>query len=132
MADPKQSIAGTLVNEGPYSNRSADKGKETWRGIARVFWPSWKGWDIIDRAKLDHGISDTLDAGNFAWEVLDKILLAIPELDGMVEAFYIEHFWNPLDLNDEPSQAVADKVFDIAVNMGVSTARQFYEEAKKA
>jgi lysozyme family protein len=42
-------------NEGGYANNKADNGGETFRGIARKFWGSWKGWSIIDGIKKQYG-----------------------------------------------------------------------------
>ena len=44
MADFKVAFAKTIRFEGGYVNHKADKGGETYKGIARNFWPKWKGW----------------------------------------------------------------------------------------
>jgi lysozyme family protein len=50
----------------------------------------------------------------------------------VTRALYEELYWTPLGLDTEPSQLVAEKAFDIAVNQGVGTAKRFLVDARKA
>ena len=48
MAKFSISLQKTLAHEGFYSNDPDDLGKETYKGISRIFHPKWNGWTIID------------------------------------------------------------------------------------
>jgi lysozyme family protein len=130
MAGFKKSWAETSPNESGFVNNSKDKGKETYRGITTRDWPDWEGWSIVHKAIKDLGIINTLDCSKDVREKIDKVLVTNTQLDGMVQSFYKKNYWDPIDLDKEPSQLIANKVFDISVNMGVPTAKQFYQEAK--
>jgi len=107
----------TLKWEGGYSNDPHDHGKETYKGISRVWWPDWEGWKTIDRAKRNSGF--------------EKTLLTNKELDDHVRAFYIKNFWGPIKGEDisSLSEDVAAEVFDAAVNMGVKRASKYFQKA---
>ena len=51
MADFMKAYLKMAPVEGLYSNDPDDPGGETVHGIARVFWPRWSGWSIVDAAK---------------------------------------------------------------------------------
>ena len=40
----------TMGNEGGYANNPADSGGETYKGIAKNYWPNWEGWTAVDQA----------------------------------------------------------------------------------
>jgi lysozyme family protein len=123
MADFTISYGKTMKDEGGYANSSHDSGKETWKGIARFYHPTWKGWAIIDEAK---GNTITLDRPD-EWRVLNEILLPLVDLEVMVQHFYRENFWNAFVGGAIESQALADELFDIAVNMNPSRAKSFLQ-----
>lgn len=107
----------TMGNEGGYLSvvRAAevhDKGGETYRGIARNYHPDWPGWVRIDAAKGNPGFPSSLaqDA----------------ELQEMVQSFYLVVFWSYGQFN---SQEIANRVFDMAVNMGPRTAHIYLQKA---
>lgn len=131
MADFKKAWEKTSKIERGYVNNSADRGGETYRGISRVNWPKWEGWNIIAFTKLELGLTDTLDCGPGVRKAIDDKLAANEVMKDKVESFYKTYFWDALELGSQPSQAIAEKVFDIAVNMGVTTAKAFLEEALK-
>lgn len=114
MADFSQAFAKTMVNEGGYSNDSADRGGETYRGISRVFFPNWSGWPIVDGWKQSGSPPSSLD-GN-------------ANLQGQVAAFYRVQFWNRVDGDQIANQDLANKLFDMAVNMGVGQAVKILQE----
>jgi len=94
----------TLIDEGKYSNVSADKGGETWKGIARNIHKSWEGWKIIDRYKSKPDFPKSL-------EYLDELELLVLE-------FYQKNFWNIIKGGQILSQEIADSLFNSAVNFG--------------
>lgn len=125
MADFAQSLRKTLAVEKGWNNVPGDKGGETYKGIARNFHPSWAGWAIIDAIKNSLHLSPNLVHS----DALDRVLESQSALPGQVEAFYREKFWAPLGV-DKEAQAIADKAFDIAVNMSVEAAKKMLMQAE--
>jgi len=117
MADFNQAYAITMNNEGGYANDSNDHGGETWRGIARNFWPSWQGWLIVDSIKSQDPAS------------LNNALGVNEQLEQFVLAFYKVEFWDCLSLSQLDNQQIANQLFDISVNMGTGTAAKILQEA---
>ena len=106
MADFLTAYKKTALNEGGWNHVPGDRGGETYKGIARNFFPNWPGWKVIDKLKpLMHGaiINDT-------------------DLNYQVHQFYIDIFWSRIRGNDIESQEVADSLYDSAVNFGVKAA----------
>ena len=99
--------------EGFYSNHSADRGGETWKGIAREFHPSWLGWGIID-------------------QYVKKDMLKYNDLlEVYVQDFYKRLYWDKVNLT-KVGELLPDtslELFDIAVNMGTLRAGQFLQRA---
>lgn len=131
MADFNPSWKKTSRHEAGTVDNSNDKGKLTYRGITTASHPDWEGWPIVHKAIADLGITATLNAGRAVWAKIDAALAGNTVLDAMVQEFYKKNYWDPLDLDNEPSQLIADEVFDTAVNMGVGAARKFIEEARR-
>ena len=104
----------TMGNEGGYSNNPADRGGETYRGISRRSWPKWPGWEKIDKIKQDPGFPEII-----------KYL----QLEQDVKQFYRRLFWDEIHGDMIPSQSVAEKLFDFAVNAGVKTTVKFMQES---
>ena len=50
-----------LQNEGRYSSDPNDPGGETYKGVSRCSWNSWKGWPYIDLNKLLPGFPANLE-----------------------------------------------------------------------
>jgi lysozyme family protein len=94
-----------LASEGGYANIPADRGGETYRGIARNFWANWEGWKIIDANK----------------PLRYNQILKNPALDKLVQEFYFENFWLPLKLNFI-NKDIAALIFDFAVGSGTITS----------
>lgn len=114
MAAFESSFAKTSINEGGYANNPGDHGGETYRGIARNYWPAWKGWLIIDAAKADGKQPNSIKS---------------KPLDQLVSDFYLGNFWAVLAAGQITAQEVADELFDTAVNMGISRAARFLQDA---
>lgn len=111
MADFVKALKRTMVWEGGYSKDIRDSGGETFKGISRVHFPDWEGWEVIDR--MTEGTK----------------LHEVPELQNAVENFYLTNFWNRVrgsSINDCP---LAEAMFDAAVNMGVHQSVKFAQSA---
>lgn len=102
MADFAPAFERTLRHEGGYtlSRVPADRGGMTFAGIARRHHPNWPGWGLVDAGA---GEED-------------------PFLRDMVREFYRREFWNRLRGDAITDQAVAESIYDCAVNMGPVTA----------
>lgn len=94
--------------EGGYSNNAADRGGETYAGIARNFFPSWAGWPIVDNWKKAVGTKPSK---------LNKVLATDPQLRPLVEDWYKKEWWDCLGLATL-HQALANEIFEQAVNLG--------------
>lgn len=104
----------TMGHEGGYANHPDDKGGETYKGIARVYWPQWEGWERVDALKPDDGA-----------------MAADEALQTAVESFYKANFWDPWwgDQVSAFSHECATEVFDTGVNMGVKHGVKFLQRA---
>lgn len=104
-------IKKVIKHEGGYANHPDDRGGETYKGVSRVNWPDWDGWEIIDNIKKkaeDHT------------EFLNK-LRNNKELDELVIKFYKINFWRKIK-TDKFDKEIAYLLFDTAVNMGTGRA----------
>lgn len=119
MAEFNPAYRKTNVAEGRYSNNSKDKGKETYTGISRVSHPNWAGWSIIDKYK----------ASCESIEELNKVLGADQELQRSIYLFYLQNYWDALKLSLIKEQELAELLYDVAVNMGVQRAAEFFQRA---
>ena len=118
MAQFKLAQEKTSAIEGKYANVPGDRGGETYRGVARKRWPSWPGWVVIDQLKPADGFPRNLELH--------------VGLQGMVEQFYREHFWDPLAGDSIVVQEVADELYDTGVNQGVEVAAVYLQQALNA
>lgn len=114
MAEFKSAYEKTMGHEGGYSNDPLDAGGETYKGISRVYNPSWEGWLIIDAAKTNP---------NFRSELRNN-----QKLNDLVLLFYKARYWDVNRLDLFP-QAVAEELFDTGVNMGTGRAAKFLQQA---
>ena len=114
MADFEKAFYKTMGHEGGYVHDPDDAGGETYMGIARRYNGTWDGWNIIDDCK---------SCGNFP-----KCLDDNDELIEAVEDFYEAKYWDVNLLDEFPSQAIAEEMFDTGVNMGVGRAAKFLQE----
>lgn len=110
----------TLKHEGGYANDPADRGGETYRGIARRFHPEWQGWGIIDAARAQPGFPGSLAASS--------------DLDRLVRDVYRRLYWDRFqgDAVATLSEPIAAELFDTGVNMGVGRATGFLQRALNA
>jgi lysozyme family protein len=92
--------------EGGYVFDPDDPGGETYKGISRVNWPDWEGWDIIDEYKFINSF---------------KEMEQDSRLTESTKNFYKTYYWQVIK-GDHFEFEVAFKLFDIAVNMGTGIA----------
>lgn len=110
----------TFRMEGIYDNDPDDPGAETFRGIARAFWPNEEIWPIIDRIK--EGLV------NKSKRTITFALQNHIELEKMVKVFYRKHFWDPLRLSEMPDAAISEELFDQNVHLPAGVAGRHLQE----
>ena len=98
MAEFLASQPYVLLNEGGYTTLDLD----TYRGIARRFFPNWEGWKMIDYLK----------------PLAQGAVIQNAELDSLVNMFYKANFWDKLLGDGIDSQPVATYCYDWFVNAG--------------
>lgn len=108
MADFTKAYNRTLRTEGKYSNNPADKGGETWEGIARNMHPEWEGWALIDFYRHD--------------PKFPGILTRIEKLELAVKKFFKKTFWDVMRGDELLLQTIAESIYDSCVNMGCHEA----------
>jgi lysozyme family protein len=88
-----------IHDEGGYqlTDIPGDRGGQTYAGIARNANPDWAGWQFIDRK--DFGSATQL-----------------------VREFYKVNFWDRVRGDELTNQAIAETIFNFAVNTGVGVA----------
>lgn len=116
MARLEPALEYVLSHEGWYANNPKDPGGETWRGIARRFWPTWVGWQLIDAAKSEPGFPNSLRAR--------------ADLQKLVEDFYRQNFW-PALYDQVENQNIATRLFDFGVNADLRVAVRAMQESVK-
>jgi lysozyme family protein len=99
MADFAPAFEKMLHDEGgmQLTNIPGDRGGMTYAGIARNANPDWSGWQFIDRK--DFGSATQL-----------------------VREFYKVNFWDRIRGDELTNQAIAETIFNFAVNTGVGVA----------
>lgn len=113
MADIKEALELTLEHEGGYVFDKDDPGGETYKGVARNANPNWKGWAIIDGYR-----------SNIKFPLC---LIGNAELYSEIVRLYRSNYWNVIKGDSIESQEIANKTFDIAVNMGPVTASKLLQ-----
>lgn len=115
MAEFSAAFEITSAHEGGYVKDPVDRGGETYRGIARVHHPDWAGWKRVDAQRGRSGFPKSLDRDSVLQED--------------VRAFYKQAFWDRFSGDELPDQAVANELYDTAVNMGVRRAVRFLQSS---
>lgn len=93
------------ANEGGYRNVAHDAGGETYKGIARNYWPAWAGWKIVDEWKKTH----TMRTGD---------VIPNAALDKLVLDFFEVNFWKKNNLDKLTNQSLATLSLDMVINHG--------------
>lgn len=132
MGDFKIAEHETGLAEGFYANNKSDNGRETFGGVARKFWPKWKGWVIIDKIKADV-VKPHMDIHDRnVWKIVNKEARKYPELKSLLSTFYKINFWNINQLDQIKDHQVANTVYDFSVNSGEDEAVETLQEVANA
>ena len=110
MADFLMAYAPLKEFEGGWCDVPGDAGGETYAGIARNFFPNWRGWPLIDAAKRHSSFREGSSA-------FSRHLSTLPGLADLVTDWYRVEWWERMRLGQFP-QIVADELFEQAVNLG--------------
>ncbi len=100
----EKALKKLLIHEGGYSNHSADRGGETYKGITKKYYGKWDGWAIID-AQED---KEALDSNK--------------DLQKKVADFYYTYYWHKLKCDQMNDPAIAEMIFSTGVNAGKKLA----------
>lgn len=120
MAEFNKAFEITMGHEGRYANNPNDNGGETYKGVARKFWPAWSGWKAIDAIKDKYGTSAS---------VINKYAGSDKDLQSAIRSFYKTNFWDVYNLDKVTDQAIAEEMFDTGVNMGIAIESKFLQRA---
>jgi lysozyme family protein len=115
MVDFDPVLRGLLGVEGKYSDDPVDAGGETYCGISRLYHPYWSGWALIDAHRSDPSFPVCLDQDE--------------RLNAEIRAFYKHQYWDSFWGDDMISQALAERMLDIAANMGTGRAVGYLQQA---
>ena len=113
MADVKEALRITLKHEGGYVHDPDDPGGETYKGVARRSNQNWLGWRIVDDMKHNSDFPKCLDSHT----VLQQRIVEL----------YKNKYWDRVKGDLIENQTIANKIFDIAVNMGPGTAAKLLQ-----
>jgi len=126
MGNFKEAERVTGRFEGGWANNPNDRGKETYGGIARKFWPNWKGWPYIDKFKADYAKAKT-KLSLAQW--VNASAKANPAVGELVSQFYKSNFWDVNKLDAITDQQLANVVYDFSVNSGTNRGAKFLQDA---
>lgn len=131
MADFEPAEKKTGGFEGGWANNPNDKGGETYKGIARKFWPRWQGWQGIDAAKKRLLAPPPYGSREYRnWVAhFNDLLDTAPLLQKYVRDFYRANFWDAYRLGEIEHQEVANWIYDHAVNAGARGIKWAQEAA---
>lgn len=124
MADFLTAYAPLARYEGGWCNDPADRGGETYAGIARHFFPDWPGWTVIDAARSHPSFRQGAAA-------FSRHLAALPALTDAVRDWYRREWWDRLGLGNLP-QALANEIFEQSVNLGKGGAGRLLQRVINA
>lgn len=113
--------------EGGYANNKADRGGETFAGIARNHWPKWEGWKKIDEYKTQY--NHVKPRSMLSTWVNSSAKVPTEPTISMVSKFYKDNFWDVLKLDYLTDQQLANSVYDFAVNSGTHRASTTLQNA---
>ena len=113
MASFDEAVKNILVIEGGFVDNPNDPGGATNHGISLRFLQTIKDYELGD---IDNdGDIDYFDVAEM------KVVEA--------KALYKKYWWDKYKYEDIPDQAVANKIFDMSVNMGARQAHRLLQRA---
>lgn len=118
MANYSEALCLLLAIERGYNCDPDDPGGETYKGIARAYWPQWSGWQLLDAHKAADAFPQSMN-GDAA-------------LATLVDHFYWDTFWLRVWGDRIADQPVAAELFEQAVNLGVTPAVMHLQRALNA
>lgn len=129
MADFNAAHAKVMGNEGGYCSNPHDAGGETYKGIARKFWPQWDGWKYVDGVKANTVQQPRYGTTGYRSYVsdLNSRLAGLASLQQAVLDFYRVNFWDKYRLSEVKDQGVATWLYDHVVNGGTRGAEWLQE-----
>lgn len=116
MADFKKAIGPTLVFEGGYTNDPNDPGGATNFGISLRFLRDANEYELGDIDK-----DGDIDANDVKQLTVDRAI-----------QIYKKHFWDKYNYGLLHDQDIANKLFDMTVNMGPSQSHKIAQRALRA
>ncbi len=119
MAEFEIAYHKTNGHEGGYVFDPDDRGGETYGGISRRWHPGWMGWRLIDQTKRNY-------PGSYKDEINSD-----PRLLKMKRAFYKVNYWNPLRLSEINNQEIANQIYDMSINSGISNGVKLAERVAR-
>lgn len=127
MADFGLAHRKVMGHEGGYANNPADRGGETYKGIARKHHSRWGGWRYIDGCLAQITKQPKYGSPEYKnWvRYVDQKLAEINALQSLVLSFYKDMFWKRLGEIDD--QDLAAWIYDRDVNTGSKGSRWLQE-----
>jgi len=113
MANFDEAYNITCKNEGKYDNDPDDVGGETYKGVARSYYPDWGGWKLIDKAKEENNFPENLENNS--------------DLQTKVRKLFKNLYWNRFWGDKISNQSIANEMFDTAINLGASRAIKYLQ-----
>jgi lysozyme family protein len=115
MGDFLAAFEKTMGHEGGYANDPDDVGGETYKGVARRYYPSWSGWKIIDSYKHEEDFPTCLDTNQ--------------RLQEKIVEFYKIKYWDVWLGDQIHNQEICEEMFDTGVNMGTHRCQKFLQQS---
>lgn len=118
MEDKERKLIKFLLDnlEGGYANIKGDAGGETYRGIARNFWPKWEGWKLVDSHK----------------PLKSNQVINCQPLEEKVYEFYDINFYRPLNVDGVNNHLLSSHLFCYGVHAGTITAAKLLQKSVNA
>lgn len=108
MSDFKQAFQKLIPEK---RTKSEEEKVESYRGIRRLYYPRWAGWQIIDKS-----------AG---MNTENKLTM----LESCVKEFYKSNFWDQLGCDSIKSQSISESLFGLSINCGGIIANEYLKKA---
>ena len=102
-----------LESESGWANVQFDSGGETYRGISRVNFPNWSGWEFIDSIE-----------NKKRGEIFKN-----QDIENSIYQFYLDNFYNKLKLDDIKDLHISAHLLDQSVNSGISVGVKCLQRA---